>query len=66
MPPGNWVYVALSCVKSLEGLFLQKKLDRTQSLRPNERIQQMLQQTRTKQPTPYNLQSFQKLNPLVV
>jgi ATP-dependent exoDNAse (exonuclease V) alpha subunit len=52
----NWVYVALSRMKSLEGLFLQKKLDRTQSLRPNEKIQQMLQQMRSKEPTPYNLQ----------
>jgi hypothetical protein len=32
----NWVYVDLSRAQSLAGLFLQKKLDRTQHLRPNE------------------------------
>ena len=39
---GNWVYVALSRLRSLDKLFLRRKLDRTQDLTPNGEIEAML------------------------
>ena len=46
----NWVYVALSRVRSLDGLFLRKPLLRSKNFRPHGHLLRMLRHFRTKPP----------------
>lgn len=43
----NWIYVALSRVKTLKGLFLRKKIDRRKNLRPRGELLAMLRKMET-------------------
>lgn len=50
----NWVYVALSRVQTMDGLFLRLRLDRSKNFRPHGRLLAMLRHFATKTPSPFD------------
>jgi hypothetical protein len=50
----NWIYVALSRVQTMDGLFLRRRLDRSRNLRPHGLLLGMLRKFAQREPTPFD------------